>query len=158
MNCPYCGSVNPDGSTICATCGQSLVAPPAATPAPPAPPESYSQPPAQQPVYAPPPAPPAAPAGYAQPQVVASVPVKNHLVMAILVTLFCCMPFGVVGIIFASQVNSKLAIGDVAGAQQASKNAALWSWLAIGAAVVLGIAYAILMALGIMSEVSSGSF
>lgn len=145
MNCPYCGSANPEGSAMCASCGQSLVVAPPVAPAPPAPPEAYAQPPA--PVYAPP--------QYAQPQVVAAVPVKNHLVMAILATLFCCLPFGVVGIIFATQVNSKLAAGDFAGAQQASKNAALWSWLAIGGAVLLVILYVVLFVVLGVSEYTS---
>ena len=42
--------------------------------------------------------------------------VPNHLVWAILSTLFCCLPLGIVSIVFAAQVNGKLAAGDVAGA------------------------------------------
>ena len=34
---------------------------------------------------------------------------KNWLVESILVTIFCCLPFGIAGIVFASQVNSKFA-------------------------------------------------
>lgn len=37
---------------------------------------------------------------------------RNYLVESILVTIFCCQPFGIVGIVFASQVNSKHASGD----------------------------------------------
>ena len=40
-------------------------------------------------------------------------PPKNYLVESILVTIFCCMPFGVVGLVFAAQVNSKFEAGDV---------------------------------------------
>ena len=46
--------------------------------------------------------------------------VPNHLVWAILSTLFCCLPLGIVSIVFAAQVNGKLAVGDMAGAQEAS--------------------------------------
>jgi hypothetical protein len=71
-----------------------------------------------------------------------SVPPKNWLVEAILVTIFCCLPFGIVGIVFASQVNSKFAAGDYSGALQASRDAAKWTkigfWLGIAGAV-LGI-------------------
>ncbi|MES2882212.1 MAG: CD225/dispanin family protein, partial [Bacteroidota bacterium] len=36
---------------------------------------------------------------------------KNWLVESILVTIFCCLPFGIVGIVNAAQVNSKFAAG-----------------------------------------------
>jgi hypothetical protein len=62
-------------------------------------------------------------------------PPKNWLVESILVTLFCCLPFGIAGIVFASQVNSKYASGDYAGAVEASKNAGKWTkigfWIGI---------------------------
>jgi hypothetical protein len=52
---------------------------------------------------------------------------KNWLVESILVTLFCCLPFGIAGIVFASQVNSKFSVGDFAGAQKASQEAGKWT-------------------------------
>jgi peptidoglycan biosynthesis protein MviN/MurJ (putative lipid II flippase) len=64
-------------------------------------------------------------------------PPKNWLVESILVTLFCCLPFGIAGIVYASQVSSKFAAGDQAGALQASKDAAKWT--KIGFFVGLGI-------------------
>ena len=39
---------------------------------------------------------------------VAPVQVPNYLVQSILVTLFCCLPFGIVAIVYAAQVNGKL--------------------------------------------------
>lgn len=66
--------------------------------------------------------------------------VPNYLVQAILVTLCCCLPAGVVAIIYAAQVNSKLATGDVAGAMSASRNAKIWSWVGFG----LGAAFIVL--------------
>ena len=56
----------------------------------------------------------------------ARVEVPNHMVMAILTTLFCCLPGGVIAIIYASQVNNKLATGDIAGAQASAKTAKTW--------------------------------
>jgi hypothetical protein len=57
--------------------------------------------------------------------------IENHLVGAILTTLCCCMPFGIVALVFAAQVNSKLAAGDVAGAQAASNSARTWVIVAV---------------------------
>ncbi len=51
---------------------------------------------------------------------------KNYLIESILVTIFCCQPFGIVGIVFSSQVNSKYAVGDYVGAERASKEAKKW--------------------------------
>jgi hypothetical protein len=74
--------------------------------------------------------------------------IPNYLAQAILVTLCCCLPFGVVGIIFAAQVNSKLAAGDYEGAQRASDQAKMWCWLGFGlglvANLISGIIYAII--------------
>jgi len=61
---------------------------------------------------------------------------KNWLVESILVTIFCCLPFGIVGIVFASQVNSKFAGGDYAGAEKASKEAGKWTKIGIFIGIV----------------------
>ena len=67
-------------------------------------------------------------------------PPKNWLVESILVTIFCCLPFGIAGIVFASQVNSKFAAGDHAGAIKASLDAAKWTKIGfwIGIALIAG--------------------
>src|SRR5690242_15870669 len=70
--------------------------------------------------------------------------IPNYLVQSILVTLCCCMPFGVVAIIFAAQVSTKLAAGDEAGALQASKNAKLWCWVGFASGILVGLVYAII--------------
>jgi hypothetical protein len=58
--------------------------------------------------------------------------VPNYLVFAILATAFCCLPAGIPAIVYASQVNSKLQTGDLAGAQAASNNAKMWCWISLG--------------------------
>src|SRR6266508_2255291 len=45
--------------------------------------------------------------------------VPSYLVPSILSTVCCCPALGVVAIVFAAQVNSKLAAGDVQGAMHA---------------------------------------
>jgi len=65
--------------------------------------------------------------------------VESHLVKAIISTLCCCMPFGIVAIVYAAQVGPKLAVNDIDAAMEASKKAGLWGNLAIGIGVILQI-------------------
>ncbi|MAT80682.1 MAG: hypothetical protein CMJ29_03425 [Phycisphaerae bacterium] len=58
-------------------------------------------------------------------ETIKDVPAVN-LVGPILVTLFCCLPFGIVSIVFASQVPTKVAQNDLAGAQTAAASARNW--------------------------------
>ena len=75
----------------------------------------------------------------------ASVP--NYLVPAI-ISLFCCLPLGVVAVIFAAQVNGKVAAGDTSGALDAAKKAKMFSYISIGLGLVGIVCYALLMLLG----------
>jgi len=80
--------------------------------------------------------------------------VKSHMVWAILQTVVC-IPAGVVPLIYACKVNSKLAQGDIAGAQEASKKAKFWlklTTIIFGAIILL---YMFLAAIG--PAVSSAS-
>ena len=106
----------------------------------PPPPQSsggYQAPPPQQPAYG------GQQPGYPGP-VAQTIP--NYLVFSILATLLCCLPTGIVGIIYSSQVNTKLSQGDVAGAKKASDNARLWSIISVGAGVLAWIFIVIVMA------------
>ena len=49
--------------------------------------------------------------------------IRNYLALSVLVTFFCCLPLGIAAIIYAAQVNGKLAAGDITGARQASRTA-----------------------------------
>ncbi|HEY6122182.1 MAG TPA: CD225/dispanin family protein [Pyrinomonadaceae bacterium] len=60
-----------------------------------------------------------------------SATVPNNMVLAI-ISIFCCWPLAIPAIIFASQVNQKIAAGDVAGAQDAAKKAKTFSYIAFG--------------------------
>ncbi len=74
--------------------------------------------------------------------------VPNYMIPAI-VSLFCCWPLAIVAIIFAAQVNGKVAAGEIQGAMDASKKAKLFSYISIGLGLGLGLIYAILMLLGV---------
>ncbi|MGH8109014.1 MAG: CD225/dispanin family protein [Arenimonas sp.] len=63
------------------------------------------------------------------------------MVWAILATLLCCIPGGIVAIVYAAQVDGKLAAGDYQGALESSNNAKLWSWISFGTAAALVFLY-----------------
>jgi hypothetical protein len=83
----------------------------------------------------------------------ASVP--NYLVPAI-ISLFCCCPLGIVAVIFAAQVNGKVASGDIAGAADSAKKAKLFSFISIGLGLAMILFYVIFMVfLGGLAALSS---
>jgi len=124
MFCPQCGTNNADNAVTCVQCGRPFQG------APPAPPVGVVLPPGYQPP--------------------GSVP--NYLVPAILVTIFCCLPTGIAAIVYAAQVNSQLAAGNVAGAMQSSKNAKMWCWISAGASLLVLGAYIMLILFGVLSS------
>ena len=69
------------------------------------------------------------------PPIGASANIPNYLIPAIL-SVFCCWPLAIVAIIFAAQVNGKVAAGDISGAMDASKKAKLFSFIGIGIGLV----------------------
>ena len=86
-----------------------------------------------------------------QPAAVPQV-IPNHLMEAILVTLCCCVPFGIPAIVYAAQVSGKVAAGDIAGALESSRKAKMWSWIGFGAGVGIGLLYLLLGLAGVISE------
>lgn len=80
--------------------------------------------------------------GGAQPVMSPGAQVPNYLVFAIITTLCCCLPFGIPAIVFASQVNTKLAAGDYAGALDSSRKAKMWCWIAFGLGLLGMLLYA----------------
>ena len=70
----------------------------------------------------------------------------NYLVWAILSTVLCCWPFGVVAIVMASKVDSLWASGCYDEACQASKDAKKWSIISavsVGLFLVLYILFSL---------------
>lgn len=70
-------------------------------------------------------------------------PPANNLPLAIIATIVgCCGPYctgfilGIVAIVFATQVNSKFAQGDIIGAEKAAKTSKILSLITIGLAVI----------------------
>ncbi len=84
--------------------------------------------------------------------------VPNNLVWAILATLFCCLPGGIVSIVYAAQVNGKLAAGDIAGAQDSSEKAKKWAIYSAIAGIVVAILYTVLVVMLGIGGASSGGY
>jgi uncharacterized membrane protein YvbJ len=117
--CTKCGAELPADGRFCTTCGTPSPSSAGSTPA----------------------APESAPA--------ASHPaIPNHLVEAILATVCCCVPFGIVSIVYAAQVNSKIQAGDLAGARSSSESAKIWAWISFAVGLAGGAIYGVIAVLG----------
>lgn len=80
----------------------------------------------QQPTYAP---------GMPQPAPQEPMP-STYLAWAILSTICCCIPTGVIAIIYASRVSPLYIRGDVYGSRRASEKAALWTIISFVAGLI----------------------
>lgn len=69
----------------------------------------------------------------------------NYLVWAILVTVLCCLPFGVASIIYSVKVGSLYAQGDYNGAVDASQKAKKFAMIGGIGGLVFIIVYVIFM-------------
>lgn len=65
----------------------------------------------------------------------------NNLVLAIITTVCCCLPFGIVGIVYASKVNGLYDAGKFEEAEEAAKTAKKWSLIGIVCGIVIDILY-----------------
>jgi hypothetical protein len=125
MFCAQCGANNADTAAVCVQCGRNLQA-----------------------------GAPAAPLQVGGTVVPPAATVPNYLVFAILATVFCCLPAGVPAIVYAAQVNGKLQMGDVVGAQVASNNAKLWCMISAGLGLGVVALYVMLIMFGVLSGLS----
>jgi len=92
--------------------------------------------------YPPPPQPP--PYGAPQGGYPAQQP-ESNLVWGVLCAVLCCLPFGVVSIVYSSKVSGLWMQGRYAEAQTAADNAKKWAIWGAAAGVVVGIIYAVIM-------------
>lgn len=74
---------------------------------------------------------------------------NTNMVLAILTTICCCVPFGVVGIVYASRVDSAWNTGHYEDARRFSRLARNWSVWGIVLTALFYIAYIILIAAGV---------
>lgn len=72
-------------------------------------------------------------------------PPKTWLVESILVTLFCCLPFGIAGILYAATVESRFYAGDIEGANRSSADAKKWTRISFWSGIAVGLIYFIVL-------------
>ena len=124
MFCAHCGATNPDNAQVCAACGQSVLA--------------------------------GNPYRSATASATPDVPygkVPNYLVQSILATLCCCLPFGIVAIVYAAQVDGKLAARNYSGAVEASNSAKMWCWISFGIGLPIFLVWFALSLFGFIAQV-----
>lgn len=61
---------------------------------------------------------------------------STNLVWAIVATVLCCVPFGIVAIVYANKVTKLYKAGDIYGAKSASETSMWWTIAAIVVGVV----------------------
>lgn len=69
---------------------------------------------------------------------------KTWMAESILVTIFCCLPFGIVGIVNASKVSSLFAAGNVEAAQKASADAGKWTKIGFIVGLIVTVIYLVI--------------
>lgn len=85
----------------------------------------------------------------------AGTPPDNNLVWAIICTVLCCLPLGIVAIIKSTKVKELWLSGDHAGAQKAADDAKKYSIWGMVAAGVLWLLYVIFF---VVIGVAGGGF
>lgn len=82
---------------------------------------------------------------------------KTWMAESILVTIFCCLPFGIVGIVNASKVSSLFAAGNYEGAQRASADAGKWTKIGFIVGLVVGVIYLVVYGAAIWALLSQAN-
>jgi len=65
--------------------------------------------------------------------------VPSHLALAIVATMICSPPGGIVALVYAARVREFLEAGDFEAARRASRKARAWGWGSIVVGVIGGI-------------------
>lgn len=82
--------------------------------------------------------------------------VSNYLVWSILSTVFCCLPGGIVAIIYSCKVNTAIELGNYVMAQEASKKAKMWNIISLCVGLVTTLVYGLIMLIPTIMGLSQG--
>ena len=74
-----------------------------------------------------------------------------YLVLSIISTLCCCLPFGVVGIVFSAKINSAMLAGNLEEAQNNAKMARIWIIVSFAIGLLTWLIYMVLIVTGAVS-------
>lgn len=80
----------------------------------------------------------------------------SHLALAIITTILCCLPLGVVAILKASKVDTLYVAKQYEAAKQASDDAKKWSLIGMGVSAVVTIIYILILVLGAAAGIAAG--
>ncbi len=69
------------------------------------------------------------------------MPPKTWLLESVLATVLCCLPFGIVGIVYASRVETYFYKGEYLAALEASDNAKTWTLISICLGVIMVVGF-----------------
>ena len=72
-----------------------------------------------------------------------------YLVLSIISTVCCCLPFGIVGIVYAAKINSAMNAGDYAEAERSARLAKIWIIVAFVVGIIVNVIYALMIFAGI---------
>lgn len=72
-----------------------------------------------------------------------------YLVLSIISTVCCCLPFGVVGIVYAAKINSAMNAGDYAEAERSARLAKIWIIVAFVVGIIVNVIYTLMIFAGI---------
>lgn len=76
----------------------------------------------------------------------------NYLVWAILSTVLCCVPFGVVAIIKSTKVDSLWSEGKHQEAIESAKSARTWTIVAAASALAFMLIYLLIVVVAVLAE------
>lgn len=74
-----------------------------------------------------------------------------YLILSIISTLCCCLPFGVVGIVFSAKINSAILAGNLEEAQNNAKMARIWIIVSFAIGFLTWLIYMVLIVTGAVS-------
>ena len=78
----------------------------------------------------------------------------TYLVLSVIVTIFCCLIFGIIGIVYGSKVDPAWNAGLYDEAREYSRKARNWCLLGLLLNIILWILYVILVMAGLFSWAS----